>query len=125
MTSILKAKPLWAVFFPLIVFSLFFFSVALKAQDVPPAPTQEYFESLGHVIKWLPQEGDEGYRPGQAKGAQIEFRRDFKKSESQDRWVVHKNELGCEGGETKCDTCDEGEVCSLWLPDKWEYFKVE
>ncbi|MDR2198161.1 MAG: hypothetical protein LBR53_01665 [Deltaproteobacteria bacterium] len=77
------------------------------------------------MIKWLPAEGDEGYAPGRAKGAQIKFANDFKLSELQNDWNIHKNAPGCEGGDTDCDSCAAGEVCSLWLPDKWDYFEVD
>ncbi|MDR2351590.1 MAG: hypothetical protein LBF22_00240 [Deltaproteobacteria bacterium] len=90
MTNILK--PLLPVLFPLILFTFFFFPVALKAQDVPPGPTKEYFESLGEVIKWLPKEGKDGYRPGQAKGAKIRFKHDFELSpDKHRRWILQKN----------------------------------
>jgi hypothetical protein len=114
-----------AVFFSLVLLAFFFFPLALKAQDVAPEPTQEYFLSLGCVTKWLPLEDDKDYRKGYAQGAVIKFKNDFKKASNQKKWTVHKDEDGCREGETKCDTCDEGQECSLFMPTNTGYFKID
>jgi hypothetical protein len=56
-------------------------------------------------------EGANGYKAGQAKGAAIIFKNDFKLGENHKRWVIHKDGDGCRGltGEINtCTTCDAG-----------------
>lgn len=116
---------------PLVVAALLFialFTFRLHAQSsaVKPGPTPEYFASLGEISKWLPLEGNDGHRPGKAKGAQVRFSADFQLSDDQKRWILHKDVEGCrEEANSPCTSCDAGECCSLWLPDNWNYFSTE
>jgi hypothetical protein len=113
------------------VFIAFHSQQAMAQKDLFAAsmPDRSYFEALGEIIDWVPLPGDDGYEPGCAKGAAIRFRRDFHLSPEQKmapKWNIHKDERGCEEGETTCETCPAGDVCTLWIPTSSKrYFEVD
>jgi hypothetical protein len=84
-----------------------------KDGTVSPAPTKEYFESLGEIVEFVPLKGEEGYSPDHAYGAVIKFAEEFKKTDEFADWTLHTTRDDSKKGDT---VCHKFERCTLWVP---------
>ncbi|MDR2443040.1 MAG: hypothetical protein LBE31_05920 [Deltaproteobacteria bacterium] len=97
-------------------------SVGLAADGkLSPAPTREFFESLGEVVEFVPLKGEEGYSPDHAYGAVIRFAEEFEKTDEFRDWTLHTKRDDSKKGDT---VCHKFERCTLWVPEYVDPFPL-